>query len=407
MSVQSEKQLLAYALENGLMDMDKIRRDVAVHQRNVLLEQHRFKIWQGETDQRWFTYLPDPDKGRVLKSRKSEEALKDLVADYYDSSCCIPCFPEEYNNWITKSPNADSLASSSVCRYESDFDRFFNPEDKFCRIPICDISADTLESFVRATIKEKKLTLKAYGGLRTLLVDVFTYAKHNGHTDLDIEDFFEKTLKLPDSVFAVREIDETLQIFTLEEIARLADYLWKNPSIVNFGILLQIYSGLRIGELTALKASDNKSEGHLSVRRTESTRPNTATHKKETYIKDFPKTAAGWRTVILPEQGQIVLNHLTELSDGEFLLSENQCRITERKMNYHLQKACIAVGIAPRSSHKIRRTYASFLLSSGVDSAFVKNQMGHTEISTTEKYYHYDIYSDIQKREIVNKLFSF
>ena len=36
-------------------------------------------------------------------------------------------------------------------------------------------------------------------------------------------------------------------------------------------------------------------------------------------------------------------------------------------------------------------------LGAGVDTAVVTNQLGHTEIATTEKYYHYDIEDDAEK----------
>lgn len=42
------------------------------------------------------------------------------------------------------------------------------------------------------------------------------------------------------------------------------------------------------------------------------------------------------------------------------------------------------------------------LLEAGIDTAIVTNQLGHTEIATTEKYYHYDIEDDTEKIQKIN-----
>ena len=76
--------------------------------------------------------------------------------------------------------------------------------------------------------------------------------------------------------------------------------------------------------------------------------------------------------------------------------------MTAKQINYHLQKICKEIGIEPRSTHKLRRSYASMLLGAGVDTAVVTNQLGHTEIATTEKYYHYDIEDDAEKIQQIN-----
>ena len=60
--------------------------------------------------------------------------------------------------------------------------------------------------------------------------------------------------------------------------------------------------------------------------------------------------------------------------------------------------ACRKVGIPERSTHKIRKTYASMLLSSGIDEKLVTSQMGHTDISLTKEIYYYNRDSDETKK---------
>ncbi len=377
-----------------------------------LLIKHPYDIWMGERDGRWYTYFPDPQQGRVLKSRKKKEDLLNLIANFYEESSQPPavsehCFPDEYADWIAERTEYGEITPSSLCRYESDYRRFFPATEEFCMIPIRSIDEECLEHFIKRTIRDKQLTEKTYGGLRILLMGVFKFAKGKKHTALSISSFF-KDLYLPRNIFARRTTNETAEYFTIEEVELLASYLLGHPTTRHLGILLQIYSGIRVGELVALKAEDNIRNTCLNIRRTESTRFNDITKKKETYIKDFPKTRDGWRTVILPQQAQEILNALKDISVGEeFLLSEDHCRITERKINLSLQNACRAVGIQPRSTHKLRRSYASLLLMKGTDAAFVKNQMGHSQIATTEAYYHFDITPDTAKQDTMNSIFGF
>ena len=98
-----------------------------------------------------------------------------------------------------------------------------------------------------------------------------------------------------------------------------------------------------------------------------------------------------------------IIDLLKKIDFGcEYLISDNGKRLTAKQINYHLQKICKEIGIEPRSTHKLRRSYASMLLGAGVDTAVVTNQLGHTEIATTEKYYHYDIEDDAEKIQQIN-----
>jgi len=44
--------------------------------------------------------------------------------------------------------------------------------------------------------------------------------------------------------------------------------------------------------------------------------------------------------------------------------------------------------------HKIRKTYGTTLIDGGADEAFIKTQMGHSDIETTRKYYYFSNKND-------------
>ena len=82
-------------------------------------------------------------------------------------------------------------------------------------------------------------------------------------------------------------------------------------------------------------------------------------------------------------------------------------RIRANRFNYWLHRACKKVGIPERSSHKIRKTYASILLSNQVDDRLITSQMGHTDIATTQGSYYFNRNSEKQRKEIISKVITF
>ena len=73
--------------------------------------------------------------------------------------------------------------------------------------------------------------------------------------------------------------------------------------------------------------------------------------------------------------------------DKGYIFTNNRNRICGANMNKYLRKACNNIGIKPRSMHKIRRTYATKLINAKVNSVTICNQLGHSDVKTTYKYY--------------------
>ena len=55
-----------------------------------------------------------------------------------------------------------------------------------------------------------------------------------------------------------------------------------------------------------------------------------------------------------------------------------------------IESICRCINIPHRSFHKIRKTYATTLIDAGVGENVIINQMGHTEILTTKRFYYYN-----------------
>lgn len=401
-----DTELLKYAIENGMIDTALVQEKIEMQKREEILKKHPYKIWKGK-DGNWYTYLPYEETERVLKKRKSEKAIEDCVVEYYREIEQHPCFREAYGRWIAEKAEYEEIGKNSITRYDNDFNRFFPSDEEFCKVKLICMTDSELERFIKKTIKEKKLTQKSYSGLRLILIGVFKFSKREGYTNYSITTFFDD-LSLPKNIFKKKIKDNSQEVFNENELKLLVNYFYNNPTIVNLGLLLEFFTGLRVGELSSLKVEDNSKKCVLKVRRTEYMYYDKEQKKRVTTVKDFPKTDCGVRDVIMPEHAQLIIDRIKSMNnDGEFLFMNNRKRITSKVFNYNIKKACREVGIPERSTHKIRKTYASTLLASGVDDAIVLNQMGHSDINTTHSYYHYDITDDETRFEKINAIMNF
>lgn len=401
--------ILQYALSNGIINIEDVQEKIAMREKEELLSKHPYKIW-GSKDGKWYTYLPDESRGRILKKRNNRKDIENIVIEYIknqEENKKNPCFGEVYEEWINEKSTFEEIEKNSITRYKSDFKRFFPKDSTFFNIKVREIKDADIEKFVKITIKEKKLSAKSYSGLRLIITGVLKYAKREGYTEYSVSNFFND-FYLPKKIFFRKVKCNNDEIFNKDELKHLITYLWENPTSINYGLILQFLTGIRVGELSSLKIEDNSVNGILRISRTECTYFDEDKNKRITYVKDFPKTENGIRNIILPNSAQELLNLVKEKNpNGDYLFMKNGKRITERMFNYHLQKSCREIGIKPRSTHKVRKTYASLLLSNHIDESIVLNQMGHKNISTTHSYYHYDIAEDQTKIEEINKIMSF
>ena len=146
----------------------------------------------------------------------------------------------------------------------------------------------------------------------------------------------------------------------------------------------------------------------LIINATEETYKDAATGKKICEVVDHAKTDASERTIYLPKQAEKTIRAIKAKNPfGEYLFMDKLGRIRAKRFNTWLHRACKRVGIPERSTHKIRKTYASVLLSAHIDDKLVTSQMGHTDISMTKDVYYYNRQSEQKKREEISKVISF
>ena len=79
LKISSKAELLNYAVENSIVDINTITKQIEMNERKKYLEMHQYEIWQGEKDKKWYTYFPDDAKGRRLIKRVSKESVENTI----------------------------------------------------------------------------------------------------------------------------------------------------------------------------------------------------------------------------------------------------------------------------------------------------------------------------------------
>ncbi len=404
MDSYEKQELLTYLIDGNMIDLDEVHIEYEMSKRNEILEKHKYEIWQGK-DNKWYTYVPDKERGRVLKKRNTEEELQEAIYLFYKKQEDEPTIEVVFNLWLDEKLEYKEIKKQTYDKYKTDYARFFvnNKElGNFHQRKIRYINEEDLERFIKTTIVKLALTQKAYSGMRTLINGIFKYAKRKRYTNLSITNFFGD-LDLSRKSFKRNVKNKEDEVYQEAEAERLTQYLASQPDDIRcLGLLLIFESGLRIGELSGLKLEDI-GEKFIHIMRTEVKYKN-ASDKWVLEVQDIPKSEAGDRFVILNDGAKRTLDNILNIREvGEFLFMENGKRIRSNGFRRKLERVCNQLGIKYKSNHKIRKTYGTLLIDGGVDDSLVAEQMGHRDVITTKKYYYYSNKNEESKRIQINK----
>ena len=390
--------LLNYIIENGIIDLNAIQNSIYMKEKEKILNEA--KIWQGK-DERWYAKI-ELNGETKLRSRKTKEEIENFVVQCETDKKDDPTVRDIFYQCYEKKLRYKDISKSTFDRYEADYIRYIKNTD-LEEMKFRNLTEDYLEDFIRCTIADKELTSKGYANLRTILRGMLLYAKGR-YTDISAKSFFGD-LQFSKNTFRRNVLYKEEQVYTEEEINTVVSYLKRHKSLHTLGILLAFETGMRVGEITALKTEDivyEKDILFIHVQRTETKFKVNKSYK--ILVKDYPKTSAGDRYVFCTKNAEeIVKEILSYPRESEYLFEINGRRFHERMFDNAIRKICNRLDIQEKSMHKIRKTYGTTLIDAGVDESIITEQMGHSDIHCTKQYYYYSNKSREKKKEQLQK----
>lgn len=406
--LRTDAEFLKFVAEHGNMSPEDSRHEYEMQKNEKYLQMHNRKIWQGK-DGDWYTRTEDPDGKVRLRHATTQNALNQLIINHYKTIEERPTMSRVFNEWIDERIRYEEVELGTIDKARNDFSRFIKGTDLEFK-QIATVNEDTLTPFIKASIHDNNLTAKAWAGLKGLLFGIFAYAKDHKYTDFSISSYFGD-LRLPKTIFRKKVTLDEEQVFTDEEIQKIASWISANEerlsSLSNLGILLDFYTGLRAGELSTLKFSDFN-ENMLTVRRTETRHRSPDNKTYEYVVRDYTKGKAGARVIAIPDEALRIVDLIRKVNpNGEYLFMYGDHRLISDAFSKKLFRICKYVGIPKRSMHKIRKTYATILWDAGVltEKAII-TQMGHVDSQVTRDHYYYNRSSQNGNVEKINNIFS-
>ena len=199
-----------------------------------------------------------------------------------------------------------------------------------------------------------------------------------------------------------REEAKKVEAFTKDEQRKIESAIIESEDPRLFGILLCLYTGIRIGELLALEWPDvDIQQGFISVNKT------VYRDKDESgewqLIVDKPKTASSNRVIPLPSYITQMMIVRKETAKSDYVIENKKGeRMSIRSYQYMFEKLTERTGVRKLNFHALRHTFATRAIECGMDIKTLSEIMGHKNASITLNRYAHSMMDT--KIEMMNRL---
>lgn len=198
-----------------------------------------------------------------------------------------------------------------------------------------------------------------------------------------------------------------IEAYNKDQIKKLVASLEETPSFKNLGLLLTIYSGMRIGEVCALQWQDVDLEEKVirvnkTIQRIYIEEETTGKTKTELQIST-PKTKSSQREIpIVPKLYKMMKDYAKICRPDYFVCSGTTTPIEPRTYRTYYMKKTEEFGLPHLKFHGLRHTFATQLIASKADIKTVSAILGHSDITTTLNTYVHPSQDD--KRNALSKI---
>lgn len=413
-------ELLKYAVENGMIDLSYVQEQIEMKKREEILNKHPYKIWQGK-DGKWRTYLPDEEKGRKLLKRNSEKEIELYIIEYIQQNSeenikkniaskltLQNIFPKwlEYKQIHTNS-------TSYIKRITADWHRFYVVQQEFINMPIKNMTFVFLDEWAHGMIKQYNLTKKSYYNMSIILRQCLDYAVECGY----IEENIFLRVKINTKLFQrVKKKTGESQVYTIDEEKRFIKEMIRRfqnhpENTAPLAVMLAFEIGVRIGELCVLKFEDIEGN-YIHIQRQEIRefqKIDDYSMKFKCYkVVEYTKSEDGFRDIYLTTAARKIIEFARymnkvngEFSEEGYIFVHNHKNINHYSIQAMILRGCNKINMDVKTSHKIRKTYISTLIDSGLNIDAIRRFAGHSDERTTYGNYCYNRMTDQQTEEIV------
>lgn len=341
--------------------------------------------------------------GYVYGKSYAEARQKQLhaQADFVEQKPSVKQNKKQFSNycdeWLIL--NRSRVKKSTYVKYFNMVGKHIKPElGDF--LP-CQLNTVVVESFGNCLLSgsalhsQKGLSPKTIRDILTVLNSILKYVKKQQDSGLpDIE------------IVYPREPKKEMRILSMDEQCRFIEYLTKDMDNCKFGILLALLTGMRIGEICALRwrnisVTEQIIKIENTMQRLQTLEP-FAENKTEVMISD-PKSETSKRLIPLTGLAARLCQKMKPANSAAFVLTGASDEYMEpRTVQYRLKKYMDECGISGATFHTLRHTFATRCVEADFELKSLSEILGHASVQITLDRY---VHSSLElKRENMRKL---
>jgi len=258
----------------------------------------------------------------------------------------------------------------------------------------CELSEKKVQTFVLKKL-DTGLSAKSIKDILIVLKMVMKFGVKN-----EWMNYYEWDIKYPTT-----QSNKEIEVLTVQNHKKILDFIHDNFTFKNLGIYVCLSTGLRIGEVCALKWSDiDVNTGTITVQRTIERIYMVEGETKHTeLVINSPKTQNSFREIPMSKELLSIVKPLKKIVNEDFYILTNENSPTEpRTYRNYYKKLMKQLNMPQLKFHGLRHSFATRCIESNCDYKTVSVILGHSNISTTLNLY---VHPNMeQKKKCINKM---
>ena len=316
-------------------------------------------------------------KQRLLEKKAYSGSQADMA------SKCSALYSEVLDAWLQST--RINIKESTYARYSHLIDTHIRSQ--LGKYQISKISTQLIEGFIENLLSCGRVDNN--GGLSAKTVtDILTIVK----STIDYARYNNLVVSCNLSKLTIKKKDKEMRVLCQSEQDALIRVLIADMDLYKFGVLLSLYTGIRIGELCALQWEDlSITNSTLKVRKTMQRiqETNIGASSKTKIIITEPKSDCSIRDIPLPSFLVEIARQFRDHPKAYILSGVRGKYIEPRTMQNRFKTYVKESGISDANFHSLRHTFATRCVEVGFELKSLSEVLGHSNVNITlNRYVH-------------------
>ena len=271
------------------------------------------------------------------------------------------------------------IRESTYIKYGTVLEKHIKPKLGGC-FPM-GITTGVVDDFTRELLFEDELAVKTAHDILVVLHGVLK------HTAAQLPGIFPAV-----EINYPKESRRETRVLSRDEQTQLVRYLLTDTDACKFGVLLMLLSGVRIGELCALKWGNiDLKEQTIRIIATLQRLHDTAmeSESRTRVVIGAPKSDTSVRTIPLTDYAATLCRQFAVRNAAAYILTGTENYMEPRSLQYRIEKYTKECGLEGVHAHTLRHTFATRAVEVGFEIKSLSEVLGHANTTITlERYVH-------------------